>query len=425
MHARVDRRPKLLMTTSTLPRWRGDTEPRFILDLALAMRLNFEITILAPMSPGASRCEDFDGVRIIRYRYAPLARLETLAAPGAIMPNIRRSPWKALLVPFLLFGLLRAMIGLLRTEEFDLAHCHWLIPQGAAYALISTFMRCPPALVTCHGGDAFTLNAPPLRLLKRWTLGRMRGVTAVSREIVTYLLLIGGPRLAASHHIPMGVDLLQFAANGRQAFRNAAAPPTILFVGRIAEKKGLPVLIAAMRGPALSMRRASLRVIGDGPDRARIVADARDLIAEGRLTFAGALSHEELSAQFGRADIFCAPFVIAADGDREGMPTVLLEAAASGVPIVAADVGGCRDLIVNGETGWLVRPGDIEALSAALCEALDSPLEARRRAAAAGRKVEAFSWPLIAARHASALRSILEPREMSQSAPSTIRYSVP
>ncbi|MEQ1929511.1 MAG: glycosyltransferase [Parvularculaceae bacterium] len=398
-------KPRLLVTASTLPRWRGDAEPRFVLDLALALQGAFDITILAPLSPGAAPEEMVEGVRIVRYRYAPLRRLETLAAPGAILPNIKSAPWRALLVPFLIASLGGAMARLLRRERFDLVHCHWLAPQGLAYALIRLFMRCPPALLTCHGGDAFTLNAPPFRLLKKTTIASMAGATAVSPEAVRYLSeLHPGCRATMA---PMGVDLERFSSRRLERPRTGGLP-TILFVGRLAEKKGLPVLIAALRRSGV---RAQFSIVGDGPLRGALERECADLISAGRVVFTGAISHEDLPAEFARADLFCAPFVVAADGDREGMPTVLLEAAASGVPILASNVGGCRELIVNGETGWLTPPGDVDALAAALGEALGEPELAARYAAAARRKVQAYAWPRVAARYEAALRSILTPKE--------------
>ncbi len=182
-------------------------------------------------------------------------------------------------------------------------------------------------------------------------------------------------------------------------------------MGRIPEKKGLPVLIEALRKPSLTKIGATLCVVGDGPLRARIETGASDLIAAGRLSFAGALPHEALSREFQRADVFCAPFIVAADGDREGTPTVLLEAASSGIPIVASDIGGCRDLIFPDRSGWLVTPGDPGLLAETLAEALVSPEIARERAREARERVKNFGWPLIGRRYAEALQSIIVLKE--------------
>lgn len=417
MDRAVDGKPKLLMTTTTLPRWQWDTEPRFILDLAIAMRGTLDVTILAPRSPGAAARETIGGVAIERYRYAPLEAWETLAAPGAILPNIRTFPLLALLVPSLFVCQIVALAKLLRRERFNVVHCHWLIPQGLAFAALSVLRVCPPSLLTCHGGDAFTLNRWPLRWLKAWAVRRMGAVTAVSAEIVEYLEdLLGPGAIINPQHIPMGVDLDRFRPAGIEATPRpdpdaGGAAPKILFVGRIAEKKGLQVLIEALRKPDLTAIGATLRVVGDGPMRARIETGASDLIAAGRLDFAGALAHEALTREFQAADVFCAPFVVAADGDREGTPTVLMEAASSGLPIIASDIGGCRDLIVPGRSGWLVAPGNPHLLAETLAEALGAPEIASECAREAREDVKRFGWPVIGRRYAEALNAIAISRE--------------
>lgn len=406
MDKRVEKRPKLLVTTTTLPRWKGDSEPRFVLDLAIAMQADFDITILAPMSPGAAARETLDGIKIERYRYAPLRRWETLTAPGAILPNIRRAPLLLLAAPLLFCAQLLALKRLLRQERFDIVHGHWLIPQGLAYAVMSCFSPCPPVLLTCHGGDAFALNSAPFRRMKKMAIGRANALTGVSTEILDYLQgLIGSGSSIEIRHIPMGVDLDKFGARRRGSLPEKGR--RILFVGRIAEKKGLPVLVDAMRNPLLLDIGATLTVIGDGPLRAAVEREAANLVEAGRLVFAGALPHDAIAAAFQEADVFCAPFVVAPDGDREGTPTVILEAAASGAPIVASDIGGCRDLIIPGVSGWLVSPGDSSELAQALAEALLSPDAARERAKAAREAVAQYAWPSIGRRYSQLIQSII------------------
>lgn len=405
-------RLRLLVTTTTLPRWEGDAEPRFVLDLAVSMQDRFDITILAPAAPGAAAEARLSGVRVLRYRYAPFAAWERLAAPGAILPNLRRSPALFLLVPLLLLGQFIALARWLRRERFDAVHCHWLVPQGAVYALLSMLRRVPPALLTCHGGDAFALRGWLFRWIKRRTLGRVAAVTCVSGEIAEHLAAIAPERAALMRQVPMGVDLARFspdprASEARRARRMAGDAPRVLFVGRLADKKGLPVLLDALRREAPTRLGLRLRIVGDGPLRESLEASASDLIGAGRVEFAGALPHERLPAEFAAADLFCAPFVVAPDGDREGMPTVLLEAAASGIAALVSDVGGCRDLIRDGETGWLVPPGDADRLAAALADAGAAPGEAERRAALARERVAGYGWRVIAERHAGILHAIL------------------
>lgn len=403
-------RPKLLVLTSTLPRWDGDPEPRFVLDLARALLGRFDPVILAPQSPGAAARERIDGVEIRRYRYAPVRRWEALASPGAIMPNLRAWPGLLLVVPLFLIGQLVAVVRTLRREKFDAVHCHWLIPQGLVLALARWLVRVPPVLTTCHGADAFTLDGPVMRRLKRWILRQSDAISVVSQEIADHLARTLGVDRRRLHHIPMGVDLARFAAPGAA---NREPEPTILFAGRLAAKKGVATLLQAIADPRLEERRARLKVIGNGPLLSELRRSAAELGLGERVSFVPALPHPELIGEMARAQLFCAPFVVSPDGDREGTPTILLEAAAASLPIVTTDVGGCRDVVEHGTSGWLLPPGSPTALADALVEALDQPAKAASMADAARRSAERFAWPRVAARHLELFDAIMEKARMA------------
>ncbi len=98
-------RKKLLVTASTFPRWEGDTEPRFVLDLCRYMTDKYDVTVLVPASPGAKEQEVLEGVKVIRYHYFPIHRWETLCYPGAIVPRIKEKKIRIFLVPCLFMGL--------------------------------------------------------------------------------------------------------------------------------------------------------------------------------------------------------------------------------------------------------------------------------------------------------------------------------
>lgn len=392
-------RPRLLVLTSTLPRWLGDSEPRFVLDLAKAMTDHFDPLILAPMAAGTAKYELLEGVPVKRFAYAPIDGWQTLAAPGAIMPNLRKRPLLHALVPIFLLAQLVALIRLLRREPFDVVHCHWLIPQGLILSIAALFVRVPPILVTCHGADAFTLEYPPFFQLKRWSLRCADAVTVVSGEISRHFGNMGNRPL---QHIPMGVDLGRF----KQRDIVPQAVPTLLFVGRLAAKKGLDRLIQAMADPRLVRRGVCLRIVGDGPLRREFDRLSIKLGLTTRITFVGSLPHDQVALEMSKADLFCAPFVVSDDGDREGTPTVLLEAAACGIPVITSDVGGCSDIIASGESGWLLPPGNVTALADAMIEALENPDRTEEMAVRARQRAADYAWPRIAGRYAKILDQI-------------------
>lgn len=401
--ANSDAQPKrsrsILVLTSTLPRWADDPEPRFVLDLARSLCHKYRMVILAPQASGAASREVLDGVEVRRFRYAPHRRLERLAAPGAIMSNLRLNPLMALLVPGFFVGQLFALVRLLRREHFDAVHCHWLIPQGLTIRLCTAFVRTPPVLLTCHGTDVYALNAPWLRVVKKWVLSRADAITVVSQHIGNFLTAaFGEPIRDKCELIPMGVDLSCFGTRGRRPPR---AEFHILFAGRLTEGKGIRYLLRALTDTRLTDPQIKLRIVGKGPLRMSLEAEVAELGLGSRVRFLGGLSHEVLANEMASASVLCLPSVGDLSGAREGLPTVLLEAAASSLPIIASDVGGCSEFITSGQTGWLVPPADVDALAEALVEAMRRPAYARRLAEAANAKVQNFAWPRVGERYAS------------------------
>ncbi|HEY1478486.1 MAG TPA: glycosyltransferase, partial [Gaiellales bacterium] len=159
--------------------------------------------------------------------------------------------------------------------------------------------------------------------------------------------------------VPHGVDVRRFAP----APLAERGPLRLLAVGRCVEKKGFAVLIEAVAGLEVAF---DLQIIGDGPLRAAL---ERSVAARGlvdRVRFAGSLTHHELPAAYAAADVVVAPSIEDADGDRDGLPNVVLEAMASGRPVIASEIAAIASAVRDGETGLLVAPGDPLALRAAL-----------------------------------------------------------
>ena len=148
------------------------------------------------------------------------------------------------------------------------------------------------------------------------------------------------------------------------------------------EKKGFAVLLAAC---ALLRQRAlpfTLCILGDGPWRRRLAASACRLGIAPQTTLAGWADAAQVRAAYASADVFCCPAILAADGDRDGLPNVLVEAQSTGLPAVGSAFSGILEAIDDGHTGFLVPPGDAAALAAALSRYTDPTLRAAHGAAA-------------------------------------------
>ena len=168
-----------------------------------------------------------------------------------------------------------------------------------------------------------------------------------------------------------------------------AGDPLILGVGRLVEKKGFVHLVRAVA--QLRARGLPIRcwLVGDGPERAALAAEVERLGLRGVVELKGWLPEAQVAAAYADAAALAVPSVVARDGDMDGLPNVVLEAAAIGVPIVATAVGGIGDLVRDGETGLVAREGDAGDLAAKLEAVLTDPAAALDRSSRARVEVAA------------------------------------
>jgi glycosyltransferase involved in cell wall biosynthesis len=274
-----------------------------------------------------------------------------IAYGHGVMANLRRRPWRWALLPAFLASFARAARS--ASREADLVHAHWL-PAGAV--AIATRR---PYVVHLHGSDVEL--ARRARRLARPILRRAEGVVSVSSALAEEARRLGAAEVVV---IPNGVE--SPAEVGEEA-----DPPEVLYAGRLSPEKGVLDLIEAAGD-------LNLVVAGDGP--------LRDRVPQAR----GFVPPRELARLYQRAAVVACP------SHREGFGVVCLEAMAHARPVVASAVGGLLDLVVDGETGILVPPGDVGALRSAL-ERLLGDRELRRRMGEAGRRraAEHFSWDAV------------------------------
>ncbi len=203
---------------------------------------------------------------------------------------------------------------------------------------------------------------------------------AVSEAVRARAVARGFPEArTVVHHI--GVDLDRLRPDP-----SLVEPGLVLHVGRLVEKKGTAVLLDAFAAVRARHPAARLVVIGDGPLRARLEHRAAGL-GDG-VRFLGAQPPDAVARWMQRAWLIAAPSVTAADGDAEGLPTVLVEAAASGLPAVATRHSGIAEIVDDGVTGLLVPEGDTRALAEAIVASLGRKAARAERARAARARAE-------------------------------------
>lgn len=380
---------KVIHLVSVFPRSPSDPEVPWLRALLLELdELGHDSIVVAPSWKGL-QSHEIDGIRVERFRYAP-ASLEILTHDEGAPNKLARRPWLQLLaVPYILSGAWRTFFLAWRTRP-DLIHVHWPFPH-ALCALPAVWLLRIPMVTHFYLAELllrrkFAFVTPFLSLairassqvvaISRFTASQVREIRTTEIEIIPY----GGASRPSSEVAPP-------PPGGR---------PVILFVGRHVERKGIPFLIEAM---AHLRHDAELVICGHGDQTPALKALAAASPASDRIRFPGRVSAEDLSRLYAECTVFCLPSITDSRGDTEGLGTVPLEAYAHGRPVVCAASGGIPDVVVEGETGFLVPPGDAMALANALDKVLGDPLLASRMGEA-GRKLVLgpFSWPNIAHR---------------------------
>lgn len=331
---------KVLITASTFPRWEGDTEPRFILDYAKALNEYFDVTVLVPSAPGAKDEEVLEGVHVVRYRYFPIKNFETLCYPGAIMARVKQKKIRALLIPFLFLSL---FINLVKySKRVDVVHSHWYIPQG----IMQSFVK-KPYIITGHGTDVMSLNSGIFKKLKKRATEKAEHISVVSQRLKNEVLEFSGVPEEKVSVISMGCDTKSFGpTHRRENYFGQGDKKVVLFVGRLVEIKGVSYLIEAVKDLDVV-----LVIAGDGNLRETLEKQAEPI--SDKVIFLGSKTHEELKTIYASADVFVAPSITMNDGAQEGFGLVIIEAMASGIPVVASRSGGIVDIISDGENGLL------------------------------------------------------------------------
>lgn len=390
-------RPRLLVLASTFPRWKDDTEPRFVESLSYELAGNFDVVVLVPHCKGSKREETFTSkgrtLEVRRFRYFPAA-FETLAYDGGMLSRVRSNPLRLLILPFFLMAQASAVMRLQREFGFAAVQAHWIVPQGFVVALLRMLRRrVAPVLVTSHGGDLYALRGTVLESLKRWILAHADGVTVVSNAMRDYC---EERRLAQGRTIvqSMGVDLeAAFTPGDPKSPRKG-----LVFVGRLVEKKGVEYLLEAMAVLAADYPQLELTIVGDGPLRDRLTELANSHGVSDRVRFTGSVSNESVPDYLRAAAISVMPSVVAASGDQEGLGLVAVEAQGCGCAVVASDLPAVRDTVIDGQTGLMAKPADAADLADKIRTLLDDDA-LRRSLAESGRRhaLEKFDWSRVGA----------------------------
>lgn len=406
---------RILVIASTLPASDKDPVPAFVKDQLVAFKSQhpeLKISILAPHDK-RSNTKNFTNHKSYneyRFHYMWPFFIEKLAGRG-IMPALKSNPFYYLLIPFFFTGEFFAVLRLCVKIKPDIIYAHWFTPQAINAAIVSKVYRIP-FVYTTHAADVDVWRKIPL--LGPWVVRKVSqsatAITAVSPRSMAKLEKFFTPTewgelSKKTKIIPMGVDISKYskARLTQDALKEEYAlqrKKVVLFVGRLAEKKGIPYLLQAFSRLQNSPKKAKLVIAGDGPQKEELINLSSKLGIEGDTIFTGHVSGQKKDDYFHLSDVVVVPSIITKSGDAEGLPVVLMEGLASGKVCIASDVSGADNILSDGKDGFLFSEKDTAALERLLKHSLSlSSSQKSKISKSAQATASQFDWPLIATHH--------------------------
>jgi len=346
-----------------------------------------EVTVLSPFA------DPIAGVRVIKF------------PPEGI---IHRIPKLKTILGY------RAFRRLIRQIDPQLIHFHFVCESGRAWYWDKIDV---PMIGSAWGQDVIFDGPPHPKIVAGLyrTMKQVKYVTAtthmLARETAKFV-----PKGIQIHVIPFGVDLERFPARADGLSRDSGlstqdSPITLGFVKWLKPKYGPDVMLEAFAKIHAARSNTRLVLAGKGEMQAQLEARARELKLEHAVEILGRVDHEKVPALIRSFDIMVMPSVY----ESETFGVAAIEASASGVPVVASRVGGVPEAVLDGVTGLLVPPRDVEQLAAACIELIDSP-ERRREMGVAGRRFveKYYVWQDNTALMGEVYRAALEGREVRE-----------
>jgi len=390
---------KVLVIGSVYPRFQEDAEvPWLRTSIAHLKKAGVEIQVLAPAYKGLNS-HDIDGTHVNRFRYAP-ANWEILTHEEGAPSKMASKPWLQLLaIPYIINGFFQC-IRICRKWRPDVIHAHWPFPH-AYIALGAAKLFKIPLVLNFHGAELLLIRKKKwVKPLLKFAIGQAQAIFANSSFTAGKIKALRNVNVEWS---PYGTTLESNAScypeqNVVESKDPVAITPhpvngkfKILFVGRHIERKGICYLIEAAK--YLPRDKFEIRIVGVGDLTEQLKQQAAAVSEGAEIIFTGKLSPEALANEYKTANVFTLPAIVDHKGDTEGLGVVLIEAMELGLPIIASNVGGIPDVVVDGESGILVPEKDPVALADAFKRLEANPTLIQKLLAGARKRIdECFTW---------------------------------
>ena len=287
------------------------------------------------------------------------------------------------------------LLGVYLSSEFKRKgvkhiHSHFaLLPTDLA--IQASIISCIPFSFSAHAHDIYVT---PHKIIKKIHAALFIIVCTKSNQIFLDRILqeTGYTAEKKIYHIYHGIDPSRWISQRTTKPFCNKSKLNILCVGRLVEKKGITYLIDAVKLLNTGGIVTACTIIGDGPLSGSLKEKVSDSKLQATVTFTGMLSHEEIKSYYDASDVFVLPCITCDDGDRDGLPNVLLEAAVMGLPIISTAISAIPELIEDHETGLLVPEKDASAIAKAIrILATDAHLQSQLIIAARNKIQQAFS----------------------------------
>ena len=425
---------KVLVIGSVYPRFHEDAEvPWLRTSIAHLKKAGLDIQVLAPAYKGL-KSHEIDGIKVNRFRYAP-ANWEMLTHEEGAPSKMASKPWLQLLaIPYIISGFFKC-IKICRKFKPDIIHAHWPFPH-AYIALGAAKLFRIPLVLNFHGAELLLIRKKKwVKPLLKFAIGQAQAVFANSSFTASKIkalrnvdvewspygtTLEGGslplasatasatpssgevsPQRPTLHEVndkcvgresrtsSLGHDRDQHLVLSRSDNHKFK----ILFVGRHIERKGIRYLIEAAK--YLPRDQFEIRIVGVGDltEELKKLASESATPNSAEIIFTGKLSPEALANEYRTANVFTLPAIVDSKGDTEGLGVVLIEAMELGLPIVASNVGGIPDVVVDGVSGILVPEKDPQALASAYKRLAAEPELVKQLLAGSRKRIaECFTW---------------------------------
>lgn len=392
---------RIAVLTTSFPRSPDDEAGIFIRHMIEAQsKLGSRGFILVPKDSAEPSEENCGGFQIRRYRYGVFAK-GALAFGAGIIPNLKARPILLFQIPGLLFGMLLTLFKL--RHEVEVIHANW-IPSGLVAVVAKLILR-KPYVITIRGEDYRLLVNPLFRLVSKLLLYQASAITSVNQSFLKQLGLKFEKVKDKLFFVPNGVnqpnispDLLKDFVQKNKLNHNT---PYLIFIGTVIPRKRLEILVDLLK----LLPDYNLIICGRCNDNAyfeKIQTQIKLENLQDRIQFVGPVIPSEIPyyLKLSRAYVSASEF--------EGRSNSILEALAAGIPVIASDIEGHREVVQDNVNGYLFDVNQLQPIALKIQELMKDPVSQQRIKSNAIKSVETFSWESCASNYLKVFESTVK-----------------